>query len=482
MLGRDHSKVSAKLRQMVSDDASAYTIERAIPNWYYPRLDDSNGRNFVAFYLRNYEDTDLIDTFIARGMDLNVAVNADGDTLLHVLLENSYTWDSVVSELLDNFSEIDVTIENEQGQRPLDSYLLHRGGQGRGRFVYKLLMRELDSLYPEGASPARTDYLRARMVEVIGHLDGQELARLIPAQLPIDLRLPDGRTLFMAMVQNANVHAVQNIINRAGFVLPAASERVVETMLTRFGAQAAGVVKTLCAEHKAVVTREALDKAIDLKDIDLLTFLYPRVKPQGDPHLTGKLFARVLAAKNVQYALEAAQHAFFAEVADIDAPLDEQGTTLLLDAIARGRTDDARKLLEAGADIRKIDGTGRIAREHAEESRNKQTIALVEQTLRSLNQRGNFERVHKTQISCKNGMLTYIFDFYAGQVVVRDNETKHIAATSFAEFAKSGGEMLSDAARHLTALGGDAKGFGSENSLSPAVARKAASPIRKPSN
>lgn len=482
MLGRDHSKVSAKLRQMVADDVSAYAIERSIPNWYYPRLDDSNGRNFVAFYLREHEDTDLIDTFIARGMDLNVAVNADGDTLLHVLLENSYSWDAVISELLDNFSEIDVTIKNKQGQRPLDSYLMHHGAHGRGRFVYKLLMRELNSYYPDGPSPAREDYLRERVAETINHFDGQELSRLIPSQLPLNVRTDDGRTLFMALVQSGQWHSVRSVINDVNFVLPDAKEAVVDTLLSRFGAQSADTVKMLCDKYQAVVTLETLHQAVDLKNVDLLADLYARVKLRDDTGVKAKLFARVIAAKNTDYALTATQHAFFAEVADIDAPLDEQGATLLLDAIARGRSDDAKKLLDAGADIRKIDGTGRIAREHANESRSKQTIALVEQTLRSLNQRGNFERVHKTQISCKNGMLTYIFDFYAGQVVVRDNETKHIAATSFAEFSKSGGEMLGDAARHLTALGGDARGYGADNSLSPAVARKAASPIRKPSS
>ncbi len=479
MFGRDHAKVSQKLRQMVDNDYPAYEIERAIPSWYYPRIDETYGRNFVAFYLKAHEDVELIDTFIARGMDLNARVNTSGDTLLHVLLENSYSWSGVISELVDNFSEIDVTIKNDHGQMPLDVYLAHGGGQSRGRFVYAILMRELASLYPDGASPERDAYLRARIGEVIGHLDGQELSRLVPERLPVNMKLDNGRTLFMMLVQNGNWHAVRNITDDAHFVLPDRNEPVVETMLSRFGAQAVDLVKILCASHGAVVTRNALDKAVDLKNIDLLAFLCPRVSPQGDPHLVATLFDRVLAGKNVEYALSAAQHSFFRDVADIDAPLDEQGTTLLLDALARGRTDDARALLEAGADIRKLDGTGQLACAKAEDSRNKQTIALVAETLRTLNQRGNFERLHDTQIACKSGVLTYIFDFYAGQVVVRDNDTKNIAATPFAEFAKSGGELLGEAARTLDELGGQTCGFGAANSVSPAVVRKPASPIGK---
>ena len=40
----------------------------------------------------------------------------------------------------------------------------------------------------------------ARIGEVIVHLDGQELSRLVPERLPVNMKLDNGRTLFMLLV------------------------------------------------------------------------------------------------------------------------------------------------------------------------------------------------------------------------------------------------------------------------------------------
>ena len=482
MFGRDHSKVSLKLRQMVAHDASQYEIVRAIPDWYYPRLDCVHGRNFVVRYLETYQDTDLIDTFVARGMDLNSRVNDNNDTLLHVLMEKPYAWHTAISELVETFSEIDVTLTNHDGQTPMDVFLANASWHQVERFVGKMLEREMQKYYPNAPGVESQRYLRQRFAQLAQHLRENDVKRLIPEQLPLSLRDDNGRTVFMDIVEHCPLNVARELVRTKGFSLPDHTEPVVDMLISREGARAQDTVSTLIELHSARVSGKTLELAAKTTNLEFINYIFGVIHPRRtDAALDAAraMFAVILKNGDVDFAIKAAASRTFKDVADLDAAIDDQGATLLLTAIARGRATEVQALLDAGADIRKHDGSGQHARALALESRNKQTVAIVEDTLRRLNQRGDFERVHDNQIAYKNGVLTYIFDFYAGQVVVRDNDTKNIAATPFADFAKSGSHLLGEAASNLTALGGNTNGFGAANSLSPDVVRKPASPIGK---
>ena len=482
MFGRDHSKMSYKLRQMVAREDSDYEITRAIPSWYYPRLDDVHGRNFVVRYLENYRDTDLIDLFVSRGMDLNTRVNSGNDTLLHVLMENAYSWGSAISELVETFSEIDVTLTNHSGQTPLDVFLENASWHQHERFVGKMLEREMQKYYPDAPGVESQRYLRKRFAQLAQHMRENDIRTWVPEKLPLATRDDKGRTVFMDIVEHCHLGITHQLVRTKGFSLPDHTEPVVDMLISREGARAQDTISSLIEIHSAKLSEKTLELAAKTSNLEFIDYIFGRVYPRRSDaaqNAAREMFAVILKTGDVDFVLKAIESRTFKEVADINATMDDQVTTLLSQAIARGRADDARKLLDAGADIRKQDQSGQLMRAMANDSRNKQTIALVEETLRQLNQRGDFERVHDNQIAYKNGVLTYIFDFYAGQVVVRDNDTKNIAATPFADFAKSGSELLSEAANTLTALGGNANGFGSANSLSPAVVRKPASPIGK---
>lgn len=490
MFGHDHNKVSLKLRQMMAQDASTRELVKAIPAGYYPRLDSEHGRMFLLRYMRNYSfPMDLIETFIARGLDLNGPVDDDNNTILHYMMKDTHTWDCVIEDLIDHFpeDELSAAAENDQGDKPLDIFLQYGGYQFGKRFIYNMIMREAEVFYPT-QSPQRTQYLHTRVMQFIEHLDGQDLARLVPKHLPLNMRDRNGQTLFMLLVEKANINVVNNIVQAADFQLPDYKEPVIERMVARFGASSIDAIRKLEVIHQAPVTAAALDAAIASRNIELFDYVMSSLPSRVYAEQLDSAFEKIIQLKDVDFAcaaiksvhLQARDH-IGRPAKDIDVPVLEDGLSLLLYSISRGNERDARKLLEAGADIRKADGSGQKARELAAASGNKNAIKLVEDEIKRLNTSGDFELVHKNQMACKKGVLTYIFDFYAGQVVVRDNETKSIATTPFAEFARNGHELLGEAARMLTQLGGDARGFDAPDTLSPAVAKKAAPLIKKPS-
>lgn len=459
MFSRDHikisNKVSAKLYRMISQGVAHAGLLHEIPQDYYPRLNSEHGLDFFVAYVRNFSDVPLVPLFIERGMDINVPIDSEGNTLLHHLMRKPARWWYVIDRLSACTDQIDFSRTNHDGDMPLD--LLGISGGITYGTVYAMLMGEANALYgKDETSRARKDYLRTRAVSFLEYMDGDELELLIPSQIPLDHRNADGKTMFMLLLENCgDVNSLRALVEREMGAIPDRKEPVLNVLVERFNAQAQEVIALLCEEHALPVHADAVALALTRKCLDLAAYLYGRLDPCADDAVRRRLFEAVLKTADTEYVLEAAKNPMFAGSADIDAPVLEDGMTLLSYVLARGDARSADILLAAGADIRAPDGNGEITRKAA----TKHTRALVDEHLRRVNTSGRFERVHDSQVACKNGVLTYIFDFYAGQVVVRDAKTKNIAATSFAEFARSGAPVLDAAARALADLGGDVGGF-----------------------
>ncbi len=476
MFSRHHSKTSKKLWEMLEKGTPRRRILDAVPKDYYPRLDEVAGRNFTVLWMDKCHDISLIRIFVDRGMNINVPINDKGDTLLHALLRRASEWDFVLAALIDHFPELDVTVRNTRGDLPLDVFRKSYQGQGDERFIHTLMIREAEAL---AFDPRKQTHLQKRIMQLLGHFDRDEILELIPSQITLDVRNGDDETLLLQMIENCHLSTLEKLAETPSFRQPDLSEPILEKILSQHGDNNSLPEKLLDLHGAAVVTDGVIDHFVRLKNLNMVERCVSlKARQCGEDErkaLAQNVFADIVRTQDPWLAIKALALPCLKDVADINAALLDDGKTLLVRAVERGRDKEVHDLLAAGASILMPDGTGamtRAALEKAQKSKGEKVSALVEPLFQELVRRGNYERVHDTQISCKNGVLTYIFDFYAGQVVVRDEETKNIAATPFSEFSKSGAQMLSEAADHLKELGGNTHGFDVPQGLTAGVVRK----------
>lgn len=478
----NHAKTSQKLRQMIAHGEGRKDILRAVPMNYYPRLDEAYGHDFVRRYLEDQRDFSLIDTFIARGMDVN-AQNDEGNTLLHSLMRNSSYQGWAIEEIITHYLHdgsaqgFKISIKNNMDEMPLDVYARHGGGYSRDTFVVPMIFAEAAEMHAIG-SANYIRHLHQRFCRFARHFSVTEMQRLLAAEVSYEMQDAKGVPVWMHVLQSGQMNAVTHALNNARIDADK-TDAALKTLLTR--TDDLSILALLAEKRGYEVAADVVMAAVAKKNIAVLEYLHAR----HTRHTTNsvqlntfadRLFDEVLKTANNDFISRAKQSELFKDARfSVDRPVFEGGRSLLLYTIARGYLGAVKEVVEMGADLRRRDDDGKGALDLA----SREVRPFIEGELRKLNQRGSYERVHDSQISYKTGVLTYIFDFHAGQVVVRDNETKNIASTPIADFAKSGGKLVGEAARVLVDLGGDAQGYeGANDEL--AVPRRAKLIDKKP--
>lgn len=462
-LSLDHKKTSVNLtREVIISRYSDYDLEDLIPMNYYPRLDSHEGREFILTYLQYADDMSIIKKFIQRGMDINAAVDSNGNRLLHHMMDYVYRYTPIFARLYKEIEGIDLNVKNNAGQKPLD-LLINRKHHASTAVVMLFLKAEEKALEGESFS-TRKWYMQHRLHHLAKFIPAENILALVPTQIDFNDALED-RSVMMTLAQNGHIGVLEKLAGRPDFKPKNLQEQIILAVVNN--GNDTSIVLPLMQKLLAKGYRldaDVVNAALEKGQLDVVDYILSTPEKEGglkyDAAQRRQLFEWIIKNKTIAVIEAAAKLKTFARVADIDARVFEGGTTRLMQAVTANSREDVQKLLAMGASLEIKNDAGLTARDIAQTVRNSDTVRkILEERWLEMNRCGDYERVDPQQIAWKRGVLTYIFDFSAGQVIVRDDVTKGIAMQSMADFSKSGEDAVSDAAKVLEDLGGTAKGY-----------------------
>lgn len=484
LFGYNHKQISKKLYAMAYDGSvDRENIVEAVHAKYYPRIDSEYDCQFLLRIVYRFGEriNPLLDEFIKRGMDLR-AEDSEGNTWLHHLMRQAFDSDTakVIGCLVSSDWALPFEVQNNNGKRPLDVMIPNDISYAAKKHLFEMISAEAREI---SRSSLYEDHLHSRFLQFLEHLSAEDMHRFVDTGVKFDKKAgsPE-KTILMHIVESDNTSVIYDVLTNDHYKLKKTAEPVLETALER--GFALELVMRIVEKHGYEVTQDIVLKSIERTNANVLEYLYTQHCAQEEhdaeyiSFLSQLVAEKIVQTKNLGFVLNALDHKSIGAHIDINAPLID-GNSLFLHAVSAGEWGALERLVACGADIRLRNAKGMSALDIAYETKQVGTLAFLEAELKKLNQRGDFERVDETQITYKKGVLTYVFDFYARQVVVRDHDTKAIAMVPFVEFAKSGSELLSEAAETLTSLDGNTSGFNAPHALSVAISHHKPV-IRKP--
>lgn len=451
----DHRKTSVDLNEKLKTaNYRLASFNKLIPMNYYPQLETREGMEFMLRHISVFGlNEPLLKTFQARGMSLNTGLEEDGRTLLHCLMEDPVRY----SNMVHGFARLDgvnMLAKTKNGKTPLDLFV-EKGIRSIGGSMQLFVNAEAAAI----SDPAAAKAYRLRRLEQLIHVtnDGT-LLDIIPSQIKITDMTSRGSVLRL-LVESNKFFAVDRLLDARNFKCPKGDEDLTKIVMKNASSPLPLIKKMVAKGFK--LNFDVLNAAVSRQQWPLIEYALTApasVSEETQPkEYRVRLYKWFLENKLVDCAIEAKKHRLFSGWADLDAPVFEKSNTLLMQMVAASRLEDVKNLLNAGARLDITNAEGKTAVDIAKTLRNAQQLnAMLLAHQQQLYKSGDYQRLDQRQIAWKSGVLTYIFDFNAGQVVVRDNATNQIAMQPMAEFSKSGAAAVSQAAKMLGKLGGDA--------------------------